>query len=708
MLDTLRPAQREILGYQGGHLAVSAVPGAGKTFILTHLAAHLIGTLKVKPSHILILTYMRSAANTFKTRITKELAKQGIGAYGLQAMTIHAFCLSVVRRALADEEGLAILSEPEQFRILQDGLEAFFRDPARKKDWEARYQSKDAKENDRFDPIQATCQAARKVISAAKNFELAPLTVEQLLAEQPELGFLTRYYAETLDRMNLMDYDDLVQGAIRFLKEDQTLLAWYQKKARFVMEDEAQDSTPAQAELIRLLTSPEEGGQGNLVRVGDSNQAIMTSFTFNDPRYFREFCHNPSVKHVPMDESSRSALPVIGLANRLIDLTEKHSDPSIRQTFETIRVRPATAGKENPPPNRTPTWTLYESRETEQLEVLAAARSFLHEHPEQRAAVLVFSNAMREEYRDKALALDLPLYEDSRKSSNLSRAVIELLGKTLDFLSIPAERQTEAFLGVLDATLAIRGERWRDKKAVTRFLSGIPLEGLIYPPGLPPARPKELSENDYLALVRVTLALRDLLGARHLPANELLPTIADRLLADERSPLISAKAAAIALRYAPEGNDPLERIRLELERLNAAGGREIIASSEELAPREPGQLEILTLHKSKGAEFDAVWLPSLGYFYFPWQPNDGLIRDRQSFLAEQAILQYATKKPLPLKEAEKEAQRLLISERLRLLYVGITRAEREIHLSCYCGGTGKPLAPNHVLDLIAKCERRTP
>ena len=101
-LSTLRPAQAEILAYTGGPLAISAVPGAGKTFILTELVARLVGdpALAVRPHQILVLTYMRGAAMTFKRRAAKVLGAQGLTAYGLQCMTIHAFCLAVVRQAL--------------------------------------------------------------------------------------------------------------------------------------------------------------------------------------------------------------------------------------------------------------------------------------------------------------------------------------------------------------------------------------------------------------------------------------------------------------------------------------------------------------------------------------------------------------------------------------------------------------------------------
>ncbi|HEY9766272.1 MAG TPA: ATP-dependent helicase [Chroococcales cyanobacterium] len=711
MSDSLRPAQKRILTYEAGFLAVSAVPGAGKTFILTRLAAHLITELKIKPRQILILTYMRSAAHNFKRRIAKELSSQGIAAYGLQATTFHAFCLSIVKRHNArsesdeEENKLVILSEPEQLVILREGLEKYLEAQDQLKDWLKRWKKKEEDEKNVL--MDRTCGAAKTVISAAKNFRLGAEDLDHALEKQPEFPFLYRHYQESLRRLHGVDYDDQVQQAILLLQSDPSLLAWYQERFRFVMEDEAQDSTPAQHELISLLTDKEKGGSGNLVRVGDSNQAIMTSFTFNDPRFFREFCQGP--KHEKMDESNRSAPEILELANHLVLLSEKHPD-----AFEVIPIKTATTGGTNPASTCPPTWTVYKSQSEEMDEILARVRSYLQDFPKSRAAILLSRNDDVNAYREAAHKMELPLFEESRKLNGQGNKLLDLLEKVLVLLNVPSQQDEvyRAFWELLEARAVLVGERWSDSRAVKKFLQDCAIESFIYPEGLPPFRPPEVPEEDYATLVQVAQATRKLLGARHLPANELLPTIAAELLDDPAAPLAAAKAAELALRQAamsdnPENLDPLEKVRVELSKLRRQGGKkDFIAGGEELAKPQDGQLEILTIHKSKGAEYNAVWMPALTFKSFPWKPENLWIGDEEAFLAKQRIIHYGKKEAPSEIELKKEAQRLQVAEKLRLLYVGITRAQEEIHLSTHRNDFGKETTPPHVLQLAALCQGR--
>ena len=126
---------------------------------------------------------------------------------------------------------------------------------------------------------------------------------------------------------------------------------------------------------------------------------------------------------------------------------------------------------------------------------------------------------------------------------------------------------------------------------------------------------------------------------------------------------------------------------------------------------EPGQLEILTLHRAKGAEYDAVWLPGLGYYnsfregtFFPWRLDQAEIRDQVAFMAEQALHGAAEGQPRDPIGRGYEAKCLAIAERLRLLYVGVTRAERELHLSCYHRERRDPQLPQ-LQAMIQHCTR---
>jgi DNA helicase-2/ATP-dependent DNA helicase PcrA len=739
-IETFRPAQAEVLRYAGGRLAIAAVPGAGKTFILTRLACRLIADLGAKPREILILTFMRAAATTFKRRISQALRERGLPSYGLQASTIHSFCLSVVKQAYErygdrdyGQEGLQVLAPLEQAMILSDGLDRYLSDPDARRDWEKRY----PQQREQDDPRKATTDAAAKIISAAKNFRLKPAEIDAIAGIPPELSYLYRQYAMALRERNAVDYDDQIQEALLLLKTNPELRSYYQKRFRWVMEDEAQDSTPAQNELLELLTSPDWGGSGNLVRVGDSNQAIMASFTFNDPRFFREFCdaQQAAGRRVTMDESSRSAPHILDLANQLVQLAETHPDPGVRKAFDPVRIKPATAGKANPTGGCV-TWAMFSSKEAERTQVLTEVRSYLKAHPERRVAILCATNPMVKEYAETARDMGLRVYlEDEAKPK--STGLIHLLGRVLTLLSLPPTAQAAAFWQVLASLSELLSDPLDDEPAAHAWvMQEANLYALLYPKtGLPPHRPAAIPEGDYARLVMVAERLRRLLDARHLPPVELLPTIARELVPDPTAQLIAGKVAAIARTrstrapYLPLTDEeawlaptsPLEETRALLdEMLSHTKTKELLPRTGETRPPQPGEVEIITLHRSKGAEYPAVWIPALGYFnsnatltHFPWSLDEAGIRDLESFMAEKAII-HRNDDPPPVSETLiLEAQRLLIAEKLRLLFVGITRAEEDLRLSCYSfkGGSGAgspPIAPPHVMELATKCQTPSP
>lgn len=725
-LDTLRPAQREILAYTGGRLAISAVPGAGKTFILTRLASKLIEEGLAKPSEILILTYMRSAAGTFKRRIANLLSERNQTSYGLTSSTIHAFCLSIIKRYHErfgnPEDGsddLTILSEAEQEMYLLPHLDVYLRDPIARADWEKRY----ARGGQDADPRRRSIITALRAISAAKNFRLTPDEVEDLLyATHPEICHLYRSYLMELKQRRAVDYDDQIQQAIALLEKSTELRSWYQKRFRYVMEDEAQDSTPAQNRLIHLLTAPELGGSGNLVRVGDSNQAITTSFTFNDPRFFRAFCAECALegRHVTMNESSRSGQPIIERANTLVGIAQGHPDAEIREAFDRVPISCATAGKANPDPATCSVrWRSYGSKDEERFGVLTDIRNYLSANPEARVAILCATNNMGQDYLAAAKLMGIPVHEPA-EDKTAGAAVVNVLKRTLSFLSLPSNRQAESFMELLEALCAARQEPLQDLKAMRAHLkSPGAIDDLIYPPtSFAPARPAHLAMADYAAAVLLGRRLKRLLSARHLPPNELLPTIARELLSASSAQVLASKAAMIARNfqghwpYQPtaEGDDwidredPLSQLQHALDELaTTTEKRSMAPGPQELVPPQPGEIEILTLHKSKGAEYEAVWIPNLGYYYgdktwFPWTMEEVEIWDRDAFLAEQFISHAHVDPRPPIEKLEAAAKQVAISEKLRLLYVGITRAEQHLCLSAY-GFKPERIAPWHLREL---------
>ena len=112
----LRPAQAKILEYENGRLAISAVPGSGKTFTLSLLAAKLIGNGSIDPNQqqILVVTYLNASVDNFKSRIRQRLEAEELPPIGFDVRTLHSLALEIVRTAnsgLGDDSGPVVLDE---------------------------------------------------------------------------------------------------------------------------------------------------------------------------------------------------------------------------------------------------------------------------------------------------------------------------------------------------------------------------------------------------------------------------------------------------------------------------------------------------------------------------------------------------------------------------------------------------------------------
>ncbi|HCG30852.1 MAG TPA: ATP-dependent helicase, partial [Chloroflexi bacterium] len=154
-------------------------------------------------------------------------------------------------------------------------------------------------------------------------------------------------YERALRERGALDFNDLVTRAVAALEQDPSLAARLRQRWPYLLEDEAQDSTPLQERMLRLIAGP----GGNLVRVGDGNQAIMTSFTSSDAQGFRDWLSDPAVQRFTLAGSSRSAQSILTLAN--------HFSDRVRDAYPVVGARTALlhqpiapvigpAGLENP------------------------------------------------------------------------------------------------------------------------------------------------------------------------------------------------------------------------------------------------------------------------------------------------------------------------------------------------------------------------
>ena len=347
-------------------MGVSAVPGSGKTSTLSYLAAQLVATTLADDQEVLIVTLVNSAVDNFRKRIGDFIRKMDlIPGFGYRVRTLHGLAHDVVRLrpglvGLADD--FAIIDERESARILEEVVTRWLRSHTRAADL---YLAWGELSDGQAEWIKGSTarigwpglalEVARAYIKRAKDWRLSPEELagqlENSIVSLP-LGEMAtavyRDYQSALAYRGGVDFDDLIRLAYEALRADGDFLARLRYQWPFVLEDEAQDSSKSQEDILRLLAGPE----GNWVRVGDPNQSVYHTFTNASPEYLRHFLHEPRVAPRALPNSGRSQPSIIRLANHVIDWSRhEHPVPELRGTLSLphIELTPSDDPQPNPP-----------------------------------------------------------------------------------------------------------------------------------------------------------------------------------------------------------------------------------------------------------------------------------------------------------------------------------------------------------------------
>lgn len=722
-----RPSQQQVLAYQGGPLGVAAVPGAGKTFTLSALAAQILSQGWLQPDQeVLIVTLVNSAVENFSTRIASLLNQQPdvFPNFGYRVRTLHGLAHDIVREKPARvglDEGFVIVEEGEASAIRKDAVQAWLNaNPSFAADLlDPKLESKRLPGilNQQLPALLEAVASA--FIRSAKDRRLSPKALHSRLEETsqalPLAHMATQIYAEyqrALAYRSAADFDDLIRLALDLLESDPDFLERLRYRYPFVLEDEAQDSSLSQEKILRLLSGP----GGNWVRVGDPNQAIFETFTTASPRWLRNFIQqNPSAA---LPESGRNQPSIIAAANALINWVQtQHPNPQARSALQPPFIVPAPPNDPQPNPPDDPRGLFFDTKAyppAEELErVAASVQQFvesLADLPEQERptiAILDPTNHRAAEMAQKLRERSLEFVELLNTTTNTRRAAGSLM-YLLQFLADPlnASRLAAAYKVVRrDRFTAPDRQAQEPYLRVAQWLNKLSLvEDFVAPlqPEAPlPPLPPQLSEPEANFILRELNAFRPLalrwLEAAHLPIDQLLLTLAADVFT-QPADLALAHKLALALREAAQRHPDwrLPQLAAELA-LIAKNERRFIGFSDQDLTFDPtahrGKPVLCTMHRAKGLEWDRVYLLSVNTYSFPtglgeageeylsekWFVRDHLNLEAET-LAQLNILQNPNLAYTP-GEATLQARQELVRERLRLLYVGITRARRQLSLS---------------------------
>ena len=740
----LRPGQQRILQYQDGKMGVSAVPGSGKTWTLSYLAARLISAGAVDPhQEILIVTLVNAAVENFATRISAQLKAQNqLPGVGYRVRTLHGLANDIVRER-PDLAGLSsdyqIIDETEADRIkrsvVRDWLQAhseFFEPYLEYQEHEK--EKVYANKNNLPRMVESIATA---FIRLAKDRQLTPDALRQMLLNTQislplvEMGTqIYRSYQEALIYRGSVDFDDLIRLALHCLNSDPALVSNLRKRWPYILEDEAQDSSLLQQEILSLLA----GESGNWVRVGDPNQAIYETFTTASPQYLLDFLKASRVIERTLPESGRSTLSIIHLANSLITWTqEEHPNPQARTALTPPLIQPTPTDDPQPNPPDCPLCIHFHENglsPDEEIDfVVSEAEKFLADHPDKTVAILSPRNQRAFKFADELKRRGIPYQDSLLQSTSATRLSTGAIANILQYLSDPkssgklasaytvwrrSEREDDARWGFCQEV----AKTLRSCHQVEAFLWPTPVRDWLeafQENGLSPEIKTELEEFREIA--------KRWQGTILLPIDQMVLTIAQDLFLDPMELALAHKLSSLLRQLSDNHPDwRLPEFTEELVHIARNQRRYLGFSREDEAfdpDRYPGKVLLATMHKAKGLEWDCVFLTSLNNYNFPSGNEYDRYQSEKWFVQGQLNLEAETIAQLktlladhPLGwyqpgRASLEARQEFIRERLRLFYVGITRARRWLTATWNTGrGFQKNVAALPFLELINELERK--
>ena len=370
LLEGLNGPQRDAVTHTDGPLLVLAGAGSGKTRVLTHRIAHLIGTGNARADQILAITFTNKAANEMRERVELLVGRR---TRAMWVMTFHSACARMLRadaHRLGYTRQFTIYDAQDSRRLIKQCLDEL---------------DVDAK---RFTPraMQAQISDAKNRLRSAEDYrQLVGSYFEQTVADVYE------EYERQLHRRNAMDFDDLLVRAVNVLELFQEVRDRYQENFRHVLVDEYQDTNHAQYRWLQLLA----GERRNVMVVGDDDQSVY-GFRGADIRNILEFERDfPDTEVVKLEQNYRSTQTILSAANGIMSNNRGQKEKSL--WTEVGQGEPVTVAE-------------LEDEHTEARWVAGEIDRLVDEHEIGRDDVAVFyrTNAQSRVLEDTLVRFDVP------------------------------------------------------------------------------------------------------------------------------------------------------------------------------------------------------------------------------------------------------------------------------------------------------------
>lgn len=299
----LNHQQQQAVEYINGACLVLAGAGSGKTRVIINKIAHLISQCGYLPKQIAAVTFTNKAAREMRERVAHSIGKEQ--SKGLIISTFHTLSFEILKREhklLGFKSGMTLFDEHDQLALLKHLLP-----------------EKVAEDKDLLKALVST-------ISNWKNDLLSPeMAVHHCKSERDRVfSHFYKLYQNQLKAYNALDFDDLIMLPVLLFRQFPEALARWQQKIRYLLVDEYQDTNTSQYELIKLLVASHK----NFTVVGDDDQSIY-SWRGAKPENMQRLREDFDLKVIKLEQNYRSSQRILHCANILIDNNEHIFDKRI-------------------------------------------------------------------------------------------------------------------------------------------------------------------------------------------------------------------------------------------------------------------------------------------------------------------------------------------------------------------------------------------
>ena len=607
--DTLNSMQQEAVFTTEGPVLVLAGAGSGKTRALTHRIAYLIEEKGVNPWNILAITFTNKAAGEMRERVDKLVE---FGSESIWVSTFHSSCVRILRRHI---ESIGFTSN---FSIYDtDDQKVLIKQIFKKLDIDTKYY----KDN-----------VVLHHISTAKNNMIdADAFYQQSVGDYRMMKIAEIYteYQKQLRENNALDFDDLLIKTVELLKTDAQVLEHYQNRFRYIMVDEYQDTNSVQFELIRLLADKYR----NLCVVGDDDQSIYKFRGANIQNILGFEDTYPEAKVIKLEQNYRSTQNILNVANAVIANNQGRKDKKLwteNEKGSLVKLR------------------IYDTAD-EEAEAISNSLLKLHKQGEDfnNCAVLYRTNAQSRLIEERLINKNIPyqlvgginFYQ--RKEIKDILAYLKTIDNGKDNLS--CQRIINVPRRGIGPTTVARVMNFAEENGLTFF------EALCEADVIPSIGRASTKLHDFVNQIRLYRVKLEHFSISQI-IEDVLDTTGYRKELEEDDTVESQARLENLQEFINKAIDYEQNANEEVTLSQFLEEVALVADIDNL-DEEEDRVILMTLHGSKGLEFDNVFLCGM---------EDGLFPSYRAISSED--------------EADLEEER-------RLAYVGFTRAKKNLILS---------------------------